>query len=62
MRSIEVNDEVLVFGKYEGTVLEIKAENVMVFCPDFDAEAPYLVTAISNVTLLLGQSYKGLIN
>jgi hypothetical protein len=61
MRPIEVLDEVLVFGKYEGTILEHRGDQVMVYCPDFDAASPFLVTDIANV-ILIQNSVKKLVN
>ena len=49
---LEVNDEVLVFNKYEGTILEITAERVLLYCPEFNEKEPYLVTTIANIQLL----------
>ena len=49
---IEINDDVLVFGRYEGTVTNIEGNQVIVYCPTFDKLNPWLVTAITNVKLL----------
>jgi len=45
-----VNDYVELFG-YEGVLLEIKGDQVLVYCPDMDPEAPYIVTNIENIKL-----------
>jgi hypothetical protein len=52
MKELEIGDEVLVFGKYEGTLSHIVNAQVLVYCPSFDKDAPWLVTDISNVVLL----------
>jgi len=52
MDIIKVNDEVLVFGRYEGLVLNIKDEQLLIYCPDFNIDEPYLVTHLSNVIIL----------
>jgi hypothetical protein len=57
----EINDDVLVFGKYEGTILEIKGENVLIYCPAYNIAEPYLTTHISNIQLILSHS-NGLLN
>jgi len=54
--TIEVSDEVLVFGKYEGTIHVIKGDQVIVYCPTFDQLEPWLVTSIENIQIL---RYKG---
>jgi len=56
----EVNDEVLVFGKYEGTITEIKGDRAVIYCPSLNSAEPWLVTAITNVVLLNYNS--GLLN
>lgn len=49
---MNVGDTVLVFSKYEGTVLELRGSKAMVYCPDFDEAEPYLVTEIDNLIVL----------
>jgi hypothetical protein len=56
----EVNDEVLVFGKYEGIIHKIEDTQVVLYCPAFNLAEPWLVTAITNIVLLNYNS--GLLN
>lgn len=48
----EVANEVLIFGKYEGTIIEIKGDKAIIYCPAFDPAEPWLVTELSNIVLL----------
>jgi len=47
-------DEVLVFDKFNGTVIRQTAEEILIYCPDFNPAEPYLITHISNVILIDG--------
>lgn len=46
------DDVVLVFGQYEGVIVEQRENTVLVYCPDFNIDEPYLVTHIDNVILI----------
>jgi len=53
MTPIEVGDDVLVFGRYEGTVVKVDTlGQLLIYCPDFDDESPWLVTDLANTVLL----------
>lgn len=52
MPKLEIGDDVLVFSRYEGTVMQIEGDQVLIYCPDYDNGAPYLVTEAANVILL----------
>jgi hypothetical protein len=49
---IKLDDTVLVFNKYEGTVMDIYDGQLVIYCPDFDAEYPFIVTDSANVIVL----------
>ena len=51
-QGIEVNDEVLVLGKYEGTFTSLEGDRAIVYCPEYNEKEPWLITHISNVVLL----------
>jgi hypothetical protein len=50
--TFKVNDEVLVFGKYEGTITEIRGDKVLLYCPAFNSDEPWLVTEMTSLVLL----------
>ena len=47
-----VDDTVLVFGQYEGIIVEQTNDQVMIFCPEYNKSEPWLVTHIDNVVLI----------
>lgn len=51
-QDIEVNDEVLVLGKYEGTFTSCEGEIATIYCPEFDPTAPWVMTHVANIVLL----------
>jgi len=63
MKPVFIDDVVLLFGEYEGVLLEIKDNQVIVYCPTFDEAAPYVVTDIENIIALDTQNNDtGLLN
>jgi len=51
MYEFYINDYVVVFGEFEGIVLDIKGDEVTIYCPEFSQDEPYLVTYKSNIEL-----------
>lgn len=57
MKQVFINDYVLLFGEYEGVLIEIYVNNeVMVYSPAFNAEEPYVITSVDNITAVDNQS------
>lgn len=54
----KVGDTVLVFNLFEGTILEVKDNEVVLYCPEYDEEQPYLVTTDDNFILLASGTSK----
>lgn len=52
MKLVEVNDSVLFLGQFEGIVTEVKGDQVLIYCPEYDEEQPWIVTGIDNVVVL----------
>lgn len=52
MLIIKVDDTVLVFNKYEGTVVNISGGQLVIYCPEYDTANPWLVTDPTNVIVL----------
>jgi hypothetical protein len=49
---IKIDDTVLVFNRFEGTVVGIEDGQLVIYCPEYDDVQPYLVTDPKNVILL----------
>ena len=50
--TIKVADEVLLFGRYHGTVHTINDTQLLVYCPEFCEAEPWIVIDVTNVILL----------
>jgi hypothetical protein len=59
---VEVGSTVLVFGEYEGIILEQHNSRVLVYCPEFSEAEPYLVTDAENVLVVEGPTHSKLVN
>jgi len=56
-----ISDDVLVFGEFEAIILELKGNNVLLYCPAFNEAEPYLTTTIDNIQLIQSHT-TGLLN
>lgn len=46
------DDSVLVFGKYEGTILEQNEYMLIIYCPEYNSAEPYLAVSVDDVVLI----------